>query len=187
MWKSTLFWRSRIWIPSKCAHYHITLDLSISHLRLLSRVKWFFWLFFLSLYYRGQGTSMKPSCLSNIWPWAREFGPEGLNLSWESKALTQSQRRPRCYWKYLQEQVKVSFARNVGNKKNREGTGEEVRPGNSGPPAKCPINQCCSSWKAGLLDNFLCHFFSVDRKWVLILFLVLCYTPLNEYNWVFSI
>ena len=55
---------------------------------------------------------------------------------------------------------------------------------NSGPPVKWPINQRCSNGKAALLDNSLCHFFSVERKWILILFLPLCCAPSNEYDCV---
>ena len=103
-WKRTLLWRSRICITSKCVQSQVRLDLSIPKLRFLLRVRWFFWLFLFLLYYIGQGTGMKPH-LSNIWPWAREFGPGGL--LWELKTSTQPPQRSRCYWKYLQEELSL--------------------------------------------------------------------------------
>lgn len=49
-----------------------------------------------------------------------------------------------------------------GKGRTRRGLGRQAW--NSGPPAKQVINQCWSNGKAAWLDNFLCHFFSVERK-----------------------
>lgn len=115
------------------------------HLRFLLRAQWFFWRFFFFPCYRGQATGwdLPPSDLSQC----RESGP-GLNGSWESETSAQPQLRPQCYWKSLQGELTLSFAMSLGKRKEKGKQGKEVRPGDSGPPAKRPINQSCSSSKA---------------------------------------
>lgn len=99
-WKRTLLWSSRIFITLKRAQYHVRLDLSISHLRCLLRVRWFFWLVFSARWVlENPGVTVGEERIASRLSWCRT----GLCIL-EGQALNLSYLRtgsklglPRCY------------------------------------------------------------------------------------------